>query len=967
MELPLHKPCSRHSETTIQTSSTTDIFRVQPPGRPTCFFAGDRFHHPSAAWKRSRSDERTAIALQRSVFSVKPVDFAAFCRNWISSQHATRQFQSKGKHPKPSCSLKEEKLALSDSISGNSEKAVGRKKKPCIAQVHEENGHSDSSVLGSVKDTAKANRSKGFSSLPTERSNNFVSSSKISRTDLSSRGGSSKRVSSRETSGKSALSSDKLVSSKETSGKQVSPRAHSSKPIGNPVSSRKSRGSRVKSSGRPVSSRESSSRLVLSLENNSKELPSHKAVWSRKSSSKEVLSHKLVLSRNNSTSATLGARILSTDSSLVQKATHTTPLQSRNSMAEANGFRLSKRAKKNPEELQLILKLNLCSKHGDLHGALEVYDTAKQRGVLNLKQHHYNVLLYICSGAASGSITRRRSGKDEKSSDVAFHEANKQIGKESEGSMDRDSDADVICFSPEDMEFAAKRGTEIYEDMIQAKVPFNEATFTSVARLAVAKGDGDMAFETVKKMAAANIASKLRSYGPPLLCFCESNQVEKAFEVDDHMCAAGVFPDETLLEALLKLSIAAGLEDKVYSLLQRLRTTVRDLSPATIETIERWFNSEAAASAGKGEWNNPPSKEECRKAAEAGGGGWHGLGWLGKGEWKTKRTNISKTGLCLTCGEKLCTIDLDPEETEKFAKSVAELAFQREHNSYEFQAFQEWLDENGPFEAIIDGANIGLYNSQARGFNFTQVATVANAIKARSSTKKPPLIVLHCRRTSDGAPLSPRSQDIVSDWIENNALYSTPHGSNDDWYWLYAAVYCKCLLVTNDEMRDHLFELLGDDFFPKWKERHQVRFTFSTNGLELFMPPPYSTVIQESQNGCWHIPQTGGDDMEFPREWLCVTRSYMGRLHSELETALEREFVNSKLLNADPKKESGESDLVSTSGREASDCTVAPTSSTSFTRLQSTVQQAVSPMVSETFLKLEAAEKLADSSITFQI
>lgn len=41
-------------------------------------------------------------------------------------------------------------------------------------------------------------------------------------------------------------------------------------------------------------------------------------------------------------------------------------------------------------------------------------------------------------------------------------------------------------------------------------------------------------------------------------------------------------------------------------------------------------------------------------------------------------------------------------------------------------------------------------------------------------------------------------------------------------YWLYAAVRYKCVLVTNDEMRDHLFELLGNEFFPKWKERHQV-------------------------------------------------------------------------------------------------------------------------------------------------
>jgi len=52
------------------------------------------------------------------------------------------------------------------------------------------------------------------------------------------------------------------------------------------------------------------------------------------------------------------------------------------------------------------------------------------------------------------------------------------------------------------------------------------------------------------------------------------------------------------------------------------------------------------------------------------------------------------------------------------------------------------------------------------------------------------------------------------------------------------------LLVTNDEMRDHLFQLLGTSFFPRWKEKHQVRLTFSKRGPTLHLPPPYSIVIQ---------------------------------------------------------------------------------------------------------------------------
>jgi proteinaceous RNase P len=36
------------------------------------------------------------------------------------------------------------------------------------------------------------------------------------------------------------------------------------------------------------------------------------------------------------------------------------------------------------------------------------------------------------------------------------------------------------------------------------------------------------------------------------------------------------------------------------------------------------------------------------------------------------------------------------------------------------------------------------------------------------------------------------------------------------------------LIITNDEMRDHTFQILEGDFFPKWKERHQVWIIYLT-------------------------------------------------------------------------------------------------------------------------------------------
>ena len=61
------------------------------------------------------------------------------------------------------------------------------------------------------------------------------------------------------------------------------------------------------------------------------------------------------------------------------------------------------------------------------------------------------------------------------------------------------------------------------------------------------------------------------------------------------------------------------------------------------------------------------------------------------------------------------------------------------------------------------------------------------------------------------------------------------HGNNLCFrYWLYAAIKFKCLIVTNDEMRDHIFQLLGNDFFPKWKERHQVSNMLRIRSFEYF-------------------------------------------------------------------------------------------------------------------------------------
>ncbi|CAH9102898.1 unnamed protein product, partial [Cuscuta epithymum] len=402
---------------------------------------------------------------------------------------------------------------------------------------------------------------------------------------------------------------------------------------------------------------------------------------------------------------------------------------------EKRGNRPRKR-KLHSREAMLRVGLGMCSKRGDVLSAIRLYELARKEGV-KLDQYHYSVLLYICSSAAAPAATgilqsaKSGSGVDfEATSESSSHMENSTpdngalvsldktvenefslYGFPSKVTTDNNSAAAtldelvqlvitcaetfeakderahkegyIVEVSPDVKSFALDKGFEIFELSQSENVPMNEAIFTSAARLSMSLGDGDMAFSLVKRMKEFGINPRLRSYGPALHCFCNSGDVEKAFMVEAHMLESGVCPEEPELEALLKASVEAERSDKVYYVLHKLRTNVRQVSPSTAHVIEKWFHSKCSSRVGKRKWN----QELVRRAIENGGGGWHGMGWLGNGKWTVSRTSVGSDGLCKCCGEQLATIDLDPKETENFAQSVASIAAQREKKS-NFQKFQ---------------------------------------------------------------------------------------------------------------------------------------------------------------------------------------------------------------------------------------------------------------------------------------
>lgn len=388
-----------------------------------------------------------------------------------------------------------------------------------------------------------------------------------------------------------------------------------------------------------------------------------------------------------------------------------------------------KRIKKSKVD-PLRIGLEMCSKRGDIVGAINLYDLAKKEGV-RLGQYHYAVLLYLCSSAATGVVHAAKSGsttrtlRENSCEEMAKNSEENELHINGEGTISGLSDGEEdlgSCLNDfrdisgqtlddlvesmkkmtntrddrnrgveiqvsEDMKrVALSKGFQLYDEMRQQNVAMNEATFTSVARMAIALSDGAMAFQIVKQMKENGVNPRLRSYGPALAIFCNNGDVENAFEVEKHMLENGVYPEEPELEALLRVSIETGKSDKVYDVLHKLRTSVRQVSSTTADLIEKWFRSKVASRVGKRKWD----QETIIRDMENRGGGWHGKGWLGRGKWTVCRTSVGPDGVCKCCGEKLVTIDLDPAETENFAKSVASIAVERERNS-SFQKFQVYI------------------------------------------------------------------------------------------------------------------------------------------------------------------------------------------------------------------------------------------------------------------------------------
>ena len=190
-----------------------------------------------------------------------------------------------------------------------------------------------------------------------------------------------------------------------------------------------------------------------------------------------------------------------------------------------------------------------------------------------------------------------------------------------------------------------------------------------------------------------------------------------------------------------------------------------------------------------------------------------------------------------------------------------------EKNKY----FLEFIDSihNNPrgfnVDYILDGANIGFFQQRPdKGgkLSYTNIDKIVDQIKNKGKI----MIFLH-EKHLNFKYMSDYNKRIIAKWENDNMLYKTKRGLNDDWYWLYLGIYLeKAYIVSNDKMTDHYYQCFHDKSFKRWRDMSQIEFNFIKTKAILsdIKLATNGSIVNELKI---HIPYHSNSKNV---EWLCV-------------------------------------------------------------------------------------------------
>ncbi|KAF1322249.1 Polycystin cation channel, partial [Globisporangium splendens] len=383
---------------------------------------------------------------------------------------------------------------------------------------------------------------------------------------------------------------------------------------------------------------------------------------------------------------------------------------------------------------------------------------------------------------------------------------------------------------------------QVYEDM-KADTAFSkgidETIYSALVKLCSKAGDFERCHALIAELETKSVLPKLRTFAPLLHAYSEAGDLEKCLWTQSKLVEHSVELTEPEYLSLLKVCTTNGDATQFYAILDQYIDTVLQPDRSAWDVLKEWFQSEAAQEEGK--------------------------------KWTCTVGTVDDKGVCSVTGDQLQSIELPPALEAELLEKIESLVTTDEKRTTQWGEFKTWLDEHGPFDVVIDAANVGYFNQnyEGGGFNYKQIETLLTHYEQQ---QKRVLIVLHKRRTTDEqVPAEHRA--MVAQWAERCIMFNCLPGNNDDWYWLYAAVRFggRTLAVTNDEMRDHHFQMIHDRAFSRWKERHQTHYEVNgSTRWQVKEPTPFSIRPQRIGEK-WHFPCTDSS------EWLDAANAERGR------------------------------------------------------------------------------------------
>ena len=200
-----------------------------------------------------------------------------------------------------------------------------------------------------------------------------------------------------------------------------------------------------------------------------------------------------------------------------------------------------------------------------------------------------------------------------------------------------------------------------------------------------------------------------------------------------------------------------------------------------------------------------------------------------------KECKINCLGICNNCNNTLNQVDMSEEVRFKILNSL--------QNKCEYKEMT-----NTKFNLIVDGANVGFFEN---GGNLKKIELrkILKVIKLLDKNIYKPCVVLHKRHKK-------LVENFFNKDIPFNVIY-TPFGKDDDLISLYLAIKNNCMLISNDQYKNHAYLLNEQKEFNKWYKCHVVNY----NLQKLFFPSVFSSCTQKNNN-IWHIPIENGN-------WKC--------------------------------------------------------------------------------------------------